>query len=135
MTIDCYFYCSLHLRSALVNLLLVLVMLLSGYLMFALLIGKPSLHLLAFWCLLKAIRVFHVPHPIAYFSFIIIFNSPFQCCRNVYMARPHAPRTEKVVGIGFQPGFDPHKVYKRLLVLCIAMLCILFPVAQAFLNM
>jgi hypothetical protein len=26
------------------------------------------------------------------------------------MARPHAPRTEKVVGIGFQPGFDPYKV-------------------------
>ena len=31
-------------------------------------------------------------------------------CRIVYMARPHAPRTEKVVGIGFQPGFDPYKV-------------------------
>ncbi|GJN40435.1 hypothetical protein PR202_gb29646 [Eleusine coracana subsp. coracana] len=30
--------------------------------------------------------------------------------RIVYMARPHAPRTEKVVGIGFQPGFDPHKI-------------------------
>jgi len=30
--------------------------------------------------------------------------------RLVYMARPHAPRTEKVVGIGFQPGFDPYKV-------------------------
>ncbi|KAL5226220.1 hypothetical protein ABZP36_012859 [Zizania latifolia] len=27
----------------------------------------------------------------------------------VYMARPHTPRTEKVVGIGFQPGFDPYK--------------------------
>jgi len=26
------------------------------------------------------------------------------------MARPHAPRTEKVVGIGFQPGFDPYKI-------------------------
>ncbi|XP_062204192.1 regulatory-associated protein of TOR 1 isoform X2 [Phragmites australis] len=30
--------------------------------------------------------------------------------RLVYMARPHAPRTEKVVGIGFQPGFDPYKI-------------------------
>ncbi|GJN07180.1 hypothetical protein PR202_ga24985 [Eleusine coracana subsp. coracana] len=30
--------------------------------------------------------------------------------RIVYMARPHAPRTEKVVGIGFQPGFDPYKI-------------------------
>ncbi|XP_039830478.1 regulatory-associated protein of TOR 1-like [Panicum virgatum] len=30
--------------------------------------------------------------------------------RLVYMARPHAPRTEKVVGIGFQPGFDPYKL-------------------------
>ncbi|KAL6905760.1 hypothetical protein ACP4OV_003361 [Aristida adscensionis] len=30
--------------------------------------------------------------------------------RLVYMARPHAPRTEKVVGIGFQPGFDPFKI-------------------------
>ncbi|KAG8088828.1 hypothetical protein GUJ93_ZPchr0011g27382 [Zizania palustris] len=30
--------------------------------------------------------------------------------RFVYMARPHAPRTEKVVGIGFQPGFDPYKI-------------------------
>ncbi|KAG8093493.1 hypothetical protein GUJ93_ZPchr0012g21870 [Zizania palustris] len=28
----------------------------------------------------------------------------------VYMARPHTPRTEKVVGIGFQPGFDPYKI-------------------------
>jgi hypothetical protein len=26
------------------------------------------------------------------------------------MARPHSPRTEKVVGIGFQPVFDPYKV-------------------------
>ena len=26
------------------------------------------------------------------------------------MARPDAPRTEKVVGIGFQPGLDPYKV-------------------------
>jgi hypothetical protein len=26
------------------------------------------------------------------------------------MASPHAPRTEKVVGIGFQPGFDSYKV-------------------------
>lgn len=32
------------------------------------------------------------------------------CCRLVYTARPHAPRSEKVVGIGFQPGFDPYKV-------------------------
>ncbi|KXG27592.1 regulatory-associated protein of TOR 2 isoform X2 [Sorghum bicolor] len=30
--------------------------------------------------------------------------------RLVYVARPHAPRTEKVVGIGFQPGFDPYKI-------------------------
>ncbi|KAF8648795.1 hypothetical protein HU200_064494 [Digitaria exilis] len=30
--------------------------------------------------------------------------------RLIYMARPHAPRTEKVVGIGFQPGFDPYKI-------------------------
>uniref|UniRef100_A0A0D9XNB4 Raptor N-terminal CASPase-like domain-containing protein n=1 Tax=Leersia perrieri TaxID=77586 RepID=A0A0D9XNB4_9ORYZ len=30
--------------------------------------------------------------------------------RLVYMARPHAPRSEKVVGIGFQPGFDPYKI-------------------------
>ncbi|TVU27393.1 hypothetical protein EJB05_30002, partial [Eragrostis curvula] len=30
--------------------------------------------------------------------------------RIVYTARPHAPRTEKVVGIGFQPGFDPRKI-------------------------
>uniref|UniRef100_A0ACD5Y4G3 Uncharacterized protein n=1 Tax=Avena sativa TaxID=4498 RepID=A0ACD5Y4G3_AVESA len=30
--------------------------------------------------------------------------------RQVYMARPHAPRTERVVGIGFQPGFDPYKI-------------------------
>jgi hypothetical protein len=52
------------------------------------------------------------------------------------MARPHAPRTEKVVGIGFQPGFDPHKVYKDycfFALLCL--LCILFPVAHAFMNM
>jgi hypothetical protein len=40
MTIGCYFCFSLHLGSTLVNLLLVLLMLLSGYLMFALLIGK-----------------------------------------------------------------------------------------------
>jgi regulator-associated protein of mTOR len=32
------------------------------------------------------------------------------CCRLVYTARPHAPRSEKVVGIGFQPGFDPYKI-------------------------
>ncbi|AQK56955.1 Regulatory-associated protein of TOR 1 [Zea mays] len=30
--------------------------------------------------------------------------------RPVYVARPHAPRTEKVVGIGFQPGFDPYEI-------------------------
>ncbi|XP_062197117.1 regulatory-associated protein of TOR 1-like isoform X2 [Phragmites australis] len=30
--------------------------------------------------------------------------------RLVYMTSPHAPRTEKVVGIGFQPGFDPFKI-------------------------
>ncbi|KAK8450233.1 hypothetical protein SEVIR_7G338000v4 [Setaria viridis] len=30
--------------------------------------------------------------------------------RLIYTARPHAPRTEKVVGIGFQPGFDPYKI-------------------------
>lgn len=30
--------------------------------------------------------------------------------RLVYTAKPHAPRTEKVVGIGFQPGFDPYKI-------------------------
>uniref|UniRef100_A0A0E0R394 Uncharacterized protein n=1 Tax=Oryza rufipogon TaxID=4529 RepID=A0A0E0R394_ORYRU len=30
--------------------------------------------------------------------------------RLVYTARPHAPRSEKVVGIGFQPGFDPYKI-------------------------
>ncbi|KAF8748893.1 hypothetical protein HU200_012820 [Digitaria exilis] len=30
--------------------------------------------------------------------------------RLIYMAKPHAPRTEKVVGIGFQPGFDPYKI-------------------------
>ncbi|PUZ43415.1 hypothetical protein GQ55_8G007600 [Panicum hallii var. hallii] len=30
--------------------------------------------------------------------------------RLIYMATPHAPRTEKVVGIGFQPGFDPYKI-------------------------
>jgi hypothetical protein len=29
------------------------------------------------------------------------------------VARPHAPRTEKVVSIGFQPGFDPYKVNTR----------------------
>jgi len=30
--------------------------------------------------------------------------------RLIYMARPHAPRMEKVVGIGFQPGLDPYKI-------------------------
>nr|CAB3459136.1 unnamed protein product [Digitaria exilis] len=30
--------------------------------------------------------------------------------RLIYMAKPHAPKTEKVVGIGFQPGFDPYKI-------------------------
>ena len=33
------------------------------------------------------------------------------------MAKPHAPRTEKVVGIGFQPGFDPYKVFSTTFVL------------------
>ena len=40
------------------------------------------------------------------------------------MARPHAPRTEKVVGIGFQPGFDPYKVFLPLLLL--VLLCTSF---------
>jgi hypothetical protein len=34
------------------------------------------------------------------------------------VARPHAPRTEKVVGIGFQPGFDPYKVNSSISLHC-----------------
>jgi len=42
------------------------------------------------------------------------------------MAKPHAPRTEKVVGIGFQPGFDPYKVYYHLF----ALICFLLSVVE-----
>ena len=31
-------------------------------------------------------------------------------CRLVCSARPHTTRSERVVGIGFQPGLDPAKV-------------------------
>jgi hypothetical protein len=56
-----------------------------------------------------------VPYEMSCFSFfsgtlIVSLNILFLYCRVVYTARPHAPRTEKVVGIGFQPGFDPYKV-------------------------
>ena len=117
MTFACCFCFSLHLRSALDTLLLVLLMVLSGYLMFALLIGKySSIYIL---CPLASIprKCYICPIQCLPSSFIFvnlyhffILNILFPYCRLIYMARPHAPRTEKVVSIGFQPGFDPYKV-------------------------
>jgi hypothetical protein len=58
-------------------------------------------------------RLIHCP-PSSFFAYLNLFffalNVLFLSCRLIYTARPHAPRTEKVVGIGFQPGFDPYKV-------------------------
>ena len=117
MTFACCFCFSPHLRSALDTLLLVLLMVLSGYLMFALLIGKYSS--IYFLCPLASIpcKCYMCPIQCLPSSFIsvnlyhfFILNILFLYCRLIYMARPHAPRTEKVVGIGFQPGLDPYKV-------------------------
>ena len=114
----CLLLCfSLHLRSALDILLLVSLMVLLGYLMFAHLIGKHfSIQILwpsAIWFILWICSMCPIQYPASsFFSANLFFtmNILILYCRIVYMARPHAPRTEKVVGIGFQPGFDPYKV-------------------------
>jgi regulator-associated protein of mTOR len=58
---------------------------------------------------------------------LLFYSEYFFPNRVIYMAKPHAPRTEKVVGIGFQPGFDPFKVnYYHFF----ALLCFLFSVEE-----
>ena len=64
---------------------------------------------------MHTMHMLQVSYPISFFIFLfcqLIFTLDILIlyCRLVYMPRPHAPRTEKVVGIGFQPGFDPYKV-------------------------
>lgn len=142
LTFACCFCFSLHLRSAVDILLLVLLMVLSGYLMCALLIGKYSSIFIAWPCAIYAHHAYVICAVYANHAYVICAVCAIQCCdstflfcqlksflyseysflycRLVYMARPHDPRMEKVVGLGFQPGFDPYKVkyYHFFALLC-----------------